>query len=42
MPMKPRMSAMADVARGSLKHGSWLSAFMSASNRAVSAAARSR
>ena len=32
--MKPRMSGMADVARGSLKHGSTSSAFMSPLNRA--------
>ena len=33
---------MADVARGSLKAGSMPRAFMSASNRATSRAARSR
>ena len=39
MPMKPRMSGMADVARGSLHASSMPSASMSSSKRRISAAA---
>ncbi len=42
MPMKPRMSGIADDARGVDATGSALSASMSASKRASSPAARSR
>ena len=40
--MKPRMSGIADEARGAEATGRALSASMSASNRASSPAARSR